>query len=145
MGGNDIDLNQADMWDDSALVDSWNDALAEYKKYHSIHAKGGRVRDLEALSKARESVKQVAVENATEDEETAMEVETTPDEEKAASTGGNQEAAKSEPPLAPPITALGTVRDENLKKLLMSWYYAGYYTGLYEGQQQAQQQQQPQS
>lgn len=31
MGGNDIDLNQADMWDDSALVDSWNDALAEYK------------------------------------------------------------------------------------------------------------------
>lgn len=31
------------------------------------------------------------------------------------------------------------VKDENLKKLLMSWYYAGYYTGLYEGQQQAQQ------
>lgn len=33
------------------------------------------------------------------------------------------------------------MRDENLKKLLMSWYYAGYYTGLYEGQQQQQQQQ----
>lgn len=33
------------------------------------------------------------------------------------------------------------VRDDNLKKLLMSWYYAGYYTGLFEGQQQAQQQQ----
>lgn len=31
------------------------------------------------------------------------------------------------------------VQDENLKKLLMSWYYAGYYTGLFEGQQQAQQ------
>jgi hypothetical protein len=31
------------------------------------------------------------------------------------------------------------VRDEGLKKLLMSWYYAGYYTGLYEGQQQQQQ------
>ena len=29
------------------------------------------------------------------------------------------------------------VQDEGLKKLLMSWYYAGYYTGLYEGQQQA--------
>lgn len=28
------------------------------------------------------------------------------------------------------------VHDENLKNLLMSWYYAGYYTGLYEGQQQ---------
>ena len=27
------------------------------------------------------------------------------------------------------------VQDEGLKKLLMSWYYAGYYTGLYEGEQ----------
>ena len=27
-------------------------------------------------------------------------------------------------------------KDEALKNLMMSWYYAGYYTGLYEGQQQ---------
>lgn len=32
-----------------------------------------------------------------------------------------------------------TVQDENLKRLMMSWYYAGYYTGLFEGQQQANQ------
>jgi len=32
---------------------------------------------------------------------------------------------------------VGLVHDENLKNLLMSWYYAGYYTGLYEGQQGA--------
>ena len=32
------------------------------------------------------------------------------------------------------------VGDDSLKKLLMSWYYAGYYTGLFEGQRQAQQQ-----
>lgn len=25
------------------------------------------------------------------------------------------------------------VHDEGLKRLLMSWYYAGYYTGLHEG------------
>jgi len=30
-----------------------------------------------------------------------------------------------------------TVQDENLKNLMMSWYYAGYYTGLHTGQQQA--------
>jgi len=29
-----------------------------------------------------------------------------------------------------------TVQDENLKNLMMSWYYAGYYTGLQAGQQQ---------
>lgn len=33
------------------------------------------------------------------------------------------------------------MQDEGLKKLLMSWYYAGYYTGLYEGKQTRQGQQ----
>ena len=37
---------------------------------------------------------------------------------------------------ASPLLCL--VQDEGLKKLLMSWYYAGYYTGFYEGQQQQQ-------
>jgi hypothetical protein len=27
------------------------------------------------------------------------------------------------------------VQDENLKNIMMSWYYAGYYTGLHAGQQ----------
>jgi hypothetical protein len=35
----------------------------------------------------------------------------------------------------PAQAILGTVQDDNLKSLMMSWYYAGYYTGLYEGQQ----------
>lgn len=26
------------------------------------------------------------------------------------------------------------VQDENLRNVMMSWYYAGYYTGLYAGQ-----------
>lgn len=34
------------------------------------------------------------------------------------------------------VLQLHVVKDEGLKSLLMSWYYAGYYTGLYEGQQQ---------
>lgn len=65
------ELTHDDIWDDSALIDSWNDALEEYKvsvnhtqplitqhtrsvaqvakvpvqKYHSIHAKGGAAVD----------------------------------------------------------------------------------------------------
>ncbi|TLD17467.1 uncharacterized protein PgNI_00234 [Pyricularia grisea] len=31
-------VTHEDIWDDSALVNSWNEALEEYKKYHSIHA-----------------------------------------------------------------------------------------------------------
>lgn len=70
MASHSINLNDDDMWDDSVLVDSWNEALDEYKvcypqkwqkkshsnktcsmeKYHSIHAKGGTIKELKALS-----------------------------------------------------------------------------------------------
>lgn len=36
------------------------------------------------------------------------------------------------------LTDFYSVKDEALKNLMMSWYYAGYYTGLYEGQHQVQ-------
>ena len=29
------------------------------------------------------------------------------------------------------------VKDEGLRNLMLSWYYAGYYSGLYEGQRQS--------
>lgn len=32
-----------------------------------------------------------------------------------------------------------SVQDDDLKRLLMSWYYSGYYTGFYEGKQAARQ------
>ncbi|KAK0260965.1 hypothetical protein LTR91_002182 [Friedmanniomyces endolithicus] len=35
--------SHAEIWDDSALVTSWNEALAEYKKYHSLAARGEKV------------------------------------------------------------------------------------------------------
>ncbi|KAF4971723.1 hypothetical protein FSARC_1522 [Fusarium sarcochroum] len=137
-------LSHEEVWDDSALIDSWNEALEEYKKYHSIHAKGGSVRDLETQSRA-------AVEAESETDQ--------PRETKTAEVGLNSEAVEesketpssrneSKGPIAsqglpsfPVQTVLGSVQDEGLKKLLMSWYYAGYYTGLYEGQQQPQQNQ----
>ncbi|KAK0386912.1 hypothetical protein NLU13_5225 [Sarocladium strictum] len=57
MGGKDDNLTQEEIWDDSALIDSWNDALEEYKKYHSIHAKGGSLKDLEATGTNQSQVK----------------------------------------------------------------------------------------
>lgn len=54
-------MSHNEIWDDSALVDSWNDALEEYKVrqcchvrgldidpsqyYHSLHARGETVED----------------------------------------------------------------------------------------------------
>lgn len=69
MAANENNLTHDEIWDDSTLVDSWNEALEEYKvrihlrfsqrlactgpsanrfvqKYHSIHTKGGNVNDL---------------------------------------------------------------------------------------------------
>ncbi|KAL9129100.1 MAG: hypothetical protein Q9175_007389 [Cornicularia normoerica] len=46
MGKGRKQLSQAEVWDDSALIQSWDDALAEYKLYHSIHARSERVEDV---------------------------------------------------------------------------------------------------
>lgn len=58
-------------------------------------------------------------------------------------TAKNEPPAVSEttPSLAPPLPPhlVGSVHDEGVKNLLMSWYYAGYYTGLYEGEKKGQQ------
>ncbi|KAI9680567.1 MAG: hypothetical protein M1817_004007 [Caeruleum heppii] len=37
------ELSHAEIWDDSALINSWDEALEEYKHYHSIQARGERV------------------------------------------------------------------------------------------------------
>ncbi|KAI5809526.1 hypothetical protein DFH27DRAFT_150464 [Peziza echinospora] len=36
-------LSHAEIWDDSSLINAWDSALQEYKKYHSIQATGGSV------------------------------------------------------------------------------------------------------
>ncbi|KAG5662181.1 hypothetical protein KAF25_004420 [Fusarium avenaceum] len=136
-------LSQEEIWDDSALIDSWNEALNEYKKYHSIHAKGGSLRDLESqtqtASKAESDSEQP---QAKETDDTELNLKAA-GENKETPSSHNEAKGPTVPqglPSFPIQTVLGSVQDENLKKLLMSWYYAGYYTGLYEGSQQQTQQ-----
>jgi hypothetical protein len=40
-------------------------------------------------------------------------------------------------PVALPQVLINSVKDENVRNLMMSWYWAGYYTGFHEGQQSA--------
>ncbi|POR32962.1 Survival motor neuron-like protein 1 [Tolypocladium paradoxum] len=159
--------NNKKIWDDSALVDSWNDALNEYKKYHSVHARGGSVEDIEGddPSTTKGSAPAEAQgdhvdgqPNASGQEEGEEEGEAMPVDEnlenvsdaRRVSTTGTHDppadgGADQVPMTFPPQAVMGSIQDENFKKLLMSWYYAGYYTGLYEGRQQQQQQQTEQS
>ncbi|KAK4102600.1 hypothetical protein N658DRAFT_423689 [Parathielavia hyrcaniae] len=158
----DAAASHEEIWDDSALVESWNQALDEYKKYHSIHAKGGTVDDIlngpEAKTRSNakpetgDAHQPIAMEAAAEQGEVG---ETIPMDESdetshpaisdtkgsgAADKMQTSEVRAAQAAGTGPQLLLGTVQDEELKKLLMSWYYAGYYTGLYEGKQQGQQQ-----
>ncbi|KAF2625373.1 hypothetical protein BU25DRAFT_346194 [Macroventuria anomochaeta] len=164
-----IDMSDKNAWDDSFLQDSWNDAVAEYEKYHSIARSGRRLEDAlteEELKELREdngdligeveAIPEVVAEaNGNSDqmdaEESMQETEGVeqvvqaelPPQETTASEELNQPQSANAGTAAPhdnvfaamPQALLGTVQDENLKNIMMSWYYAGYYTGLHAGQQ----------
>ncbi|XDG03279.1 hypothetical protein ABKA04_002894 [Annulohypoxylon sp. FPYF3050] len=133
-------LSHNEIWDDSALVNSWNDALEEYKKYHSIHRNGGNVEDLLKTSNAKNETQEARHPSIPPSIKTDSEIRG------EASNGRQEDGTSTFQHSHPhggtpgPQGLLGSVRDEGLKKLLMSWYYAGYYTGLYEGQQNQSQQ-----
>ncbi|KZZ98173.1 hypothetical protein AAP_00434 [Ascosphaera apis ARSEF 7405] len=161
--GQDSHLTHAQIWDDSSLVQSWNEAAEEYKKYHSIHARGEDMDDLlekyengilgddlglEAIDDVVSSGDQVIVNDQTvdmdiepetdeankEDEETSTNQDTKPTQQ----TKADLPDTTVNEPMASTLLTLPAGSNEDLKALMMSWYYAGYYTGLQEGKRQAQ-------
>ncbi|KAI9674377.1 MAG: hypothetical protein M1829_003779 [Trizodia sp. TS-e1964] len=180
-------LSHREIWDDSALIRSWDDAVAEYQHYHSIQARGISLeealmeeeaphaaslntQDQNALILPEEndpapersevpSLVTTEVEDVTNSSEDQMVIdkEVRISKMKISTTKLTKSNLKStEPVVQPPETdakdqlntapiipqmLVGNIKDEALKNLMMSWYYAGYYTGIYEGRQQAQQSQ----
>ncbi|QSS51558.1 SMN domain-containing protein [Histoplasma capsulatum var. duboisii H88] len=157
-------LTQEEIWDDSALVQSWDDAVEEYNLYHSIQARGESVDEVLRAEDARIRAEDEATfgEHAAEDPphahpvaefESVDEEANDQDMEMEAGTdshGAQQEAssAKKSPEAnrtagggfatMPQLVSQGddaSSADKALKNLMMAWYFAGYYTGLYEGQQ----------
>lgn len=149
-------IPHSEVWDDSLLVDSWNEALKEYKQYHSIHSRGERVEDVlkDAENQSNGIGKQADYEEGEIDqhehyphakmrlpEETVDNAASVPDV--GSKVENPEHLVSNRPPRstlsndsALPQHLIGQIHDESLKNLLMSWYYAGYYTGLYEGQRQ---------
>ncbi len=60
----------------------------------------------------RENARQAKAETAPEDDSTAMELESQSQPEDLSSAAGHPEAAKADPPMAPPIMALGTGKSQ---------------------------------
>ncbi|KAI6808884.1 hypothetical protein KC332_g16216 [Hortaea werneckii] len=137
------DLSHEEVWDDSDLVKSWNEALAEYKKYHSLAAKGEKV-DL-VLDQAEQKTQDAST--GAHENEAATSSAVFEDNSVGDQAASGVEAPQPHQAQAQALAAVGgsmmpqalmnSVQDEGLKNMMMSWYYAGYYTGLYEGQQKA--------
>ena len=72
------------------------------------------------------------------DADTAMDQQQKPGIPDAIINGGEAAKIHFAPSVGENLTNTCSVRDETLKNLMMSWYYAGYYTGLYDGQQKMQ-------
>ncbi|KAI1815662.1 hypothetical protein GGS20DRAFT_584231 [Poronia punctata] len=139
MASSEKELSHNEIWDDSVLINSWDEALAEYKKYHSIHKNGGNVEHLlkpeqdspdteQGIKEAREGPDNDVVQVVPETEEKSG------DKPEPINTSTQHSQPRIPGPPPGPGGLLGTIHDEGLKRLLMSWYYAGYYTGYYEGQ-----------
>ncbi|EGY15816.1 uncharacterized protein VDAG_06980 [Verticillium dahliae VdLs.17] len=158
-------LTHEEVWDDSALIDSWNEALDEYKARQNralvpstnrsdrppqprasttSNQKRGK-----AISQLRQICHPVAWKNPIKSVKSwprgirnpagilLRPLRVTPGTAPpTALVSESRDTPGDATAVASPQVLLGTVQDEGLKKLLMSWYYAGYYTGLYEGQQQ---------
>ncbi|CAC9893144.1 unnamed protein product [Aureobasidium pullulans] len=108
---------ESEIWDDSALVQSWNEALEEYKN-ELIDETTGLPR-WESVEEHKMPVQESTADSAPLHIEAQAE---------------SSASVTQQPP--PPQVLLDS--DEGLKALMTSWYFAGYYTGLYEGKQQAQ-------
>lgn len=161
-------LSTAELWDDSMLLRSWEDALSEYKLYHSINARGERVEDVLKEFEEREKADVRAgngelevdrndsvhpsdrgqTNGALAEDLEEGEVETEAEDQLPAShimslseppyvNHSDEKDATDQPKTVSdmPQMVFSSVKDEALRNLMMSWYYAGYYTGLYEGKQ----------
>ncbi|KAJ5193664.1 Survival motor neuron [Penicillium cf. griseofulvum] len=152
MGKNkNVSLTHAEVWDDSALVQSWDDAVEEYQHYWSIHAKGENVEDVlkkaeyagttspvhHGDSQGTKPAEDDAIQPENEDVSMTIDEQTSEPAPEPSQPVGGSISAVSTPAIPMPHPIIANVQDESLKNLMMSWYYAGYYTGLHEGQQQA--------
>lgn len=171
-------LTQEEIWDDSALIQSWDEAVQEYEFYHSIHAKGENIEDVLRHAEASESAADTdrahegdispLVSNVDGDVQwdgggidekqppsiresemshitQATVAATTAPHGQEAAEAASSKMGTNDPGgefVNMPQMVLGgdtSASSEQLKSLMMSWYFAGYYTGLYEGQQRGNQ------
>ncbi|KAI5303202.1 hypothetical protein KEM56_007800 [Ascosphaera pollenicola] len=160
--GQEGQLTHAQIWDDFSLVQSWNEAAEEYKAYHSVHARGesmdallekyenGTLGDDLGLGSIGDVVSPVSQTMVDGKQDKMMdidqpangeskEVKDTTQQKEAPTLHAKADSfnATIKEPTPNALLTLAAGSSEDLKALMMSWYYAGYYTGLQEGKRQS--------
>ncbi|RKP07771.1 hypothetical protein THASP1DRAFT_24123 [Thamnocephalis sphaerospora] len=141
-------VDDGDVWDDSALIEAWDNAAREYQMHHSEAALAtARRKKKSKLAHDRSAASEAACETGKASQEHAMETDAATDAaygQAAAAPAegdwyGNQaygaydSAAASSTPYGPFNPALP--QDEDMANMMMAWYYAGYYTAIYQSKQ----------
>ncbi|OLL25907.1 Survival motor neuron-like protein 1 [Neolecta irregularis DAH-3] len=156
--------SHTEIWDDTELVQAWDQALAEYKKYHSIEGASKRTKNENIkISQAADSMEVSDAESGeideriqnnpskqslanqtnipaqflTTDSKKLQKEITTPRVELSAdhSECSNPQQSTNDKGIdLPAPLKILANEDESLRNLMMSWYYAGYYTGYHAGQ-----------
>jgi len=140
-------LSQEEIWDDSALVEHWDEALKEYEQYHSIHTRGENIEDVLPQAEINGAEYNGGISSPYKQPKLPASTNLEPDPQEDVSQEEVFEAASEEPTKTsemptdttnpstfPSGLIAASTGDEPLRNLMMSWYWAGYYTGFYQGQ-----------
>ncbi|THH32601.1 hypothetical protein EUX98_g1573 [Antrodiella citrinella] len=140
------DLTHEEIWDDSALIDAWNSASAEYEAYHG---KGDKTWKEEPVKKSplwynvppdpsKKKDKGKAPANGTVPSHPTPQVPSTQPEGDSEpidfnTVPGPDYAQYFLPPLQGPVVS----QDEAFQRALSAMYWSGYWTAMYHSQRQA--------
>ncbi|KAJ8655641.1 hypothetical protein O0I10_008730 [Lichtheimia ornata] len=153
-------------WDDSELIEHWDAALEQYKRYHSELEDGGIDEDpFNHYSNMSSSASRKAATATTATTATTGKRRRTNSPKRPKSTASmppppppfsiasaSPHTSIPPPPLPPlPHATLsangspfvsnqppypGSSQDSDMANLIMAWYYCGYYMGYYQGSRQ---------
>ncbi|KAI5296746.1 hypothetical protein KEM55_005663 [Ascosphaera atra] len=107
-GGEPRFLTEEEIWDDSALLQTWDDAVQEYERYHSIHARGEDIE--EVLKRAEEGDLKAGYGNDHEAADASASVE--PDKQGEDEVmAGAEEPVESHDPVAAKVLNIPCTQD----------------------------------
>lgn len=133
------DTKNDDAWDDSELIEHWDQNVEAFRKMYSSESREAEEEESPFRHTLRKTnsghISKKPVTRKTKKAPLPKEV---PYHDYYNTQSNSQQeipppAAASQSSFLPPMPPLPTSQEE-LSNLIMAWYYCGYYTGIYQAQ-----------